>query len=534
MEHISKIRIFKNTKLSKNHKHMYAVGSKSALDTLLSVKAVVTLDNMSYISNPVTVSGAADIYQSCDYIGFWNGTSWIYAFIDRIEYIADDTTNIYYTIDYAGTYLPDANVGSCLVEWEHSNTDVIGENLLPTGWETGTYVVEKQEDIDLNDMILIVASSVDLSSGTFGEDLYGNDVGGIYSGLGLYAMEIEMFSITMDGILSANKNPDVIYSVYQVPRGLIGLSIGSNEVLPLNGQNFGKVHNIRISRPSTIDGYTPRNKKLLTSPYVFAVMSNRVGQAHELAFEYTTTASAIDLSWQGGVYQNGCIFLYPRSYKGQVNNYDEGIALGNYPTCIWLSDVYAQWMSAEIASRGFEKLSMGVSMVSKAFNVGTSLATSMPIGGSATQMASFESGAYGAGANLLAGYATDIVQYGINNLREEAVHDVLPASIRGNSGGETSRVNCGQYGFEIKVMTITKEYAKIIDDRFDLQGYPTMRVKKPNVTGRPSWNFVKTQFANVSGNIPEQAVREIENALNNGVTFWHGDYIGQYSRDNTV
>lgn len=83
-------------------------------------------------------------------------------------------------------------------------------------------------------------------------------------------------------------------------------------------------------------------------------------------------------------------------------------------------------------------------------------------------------------------------------------------------------------------VNIRAEYAKRIDDYFSMFGYKVNRIEYPNTTGRRSWNFVKCNGANVEGDVPLTAKLCFENALNNGVTFWHVDDVGNYSLDNSI
>jgi hypothetical protein len=61
-----------------------------------------------------------------------------------------------------------------------------------------------------------------------------------------------------------------------------------------------------------------------------------------------------------------------------------------------------------------------------------------------------------------------------------------------------------------------------------MYGYATNRVKVPNFSGRRYWNFVKTQGCTVSGNAPGDSLSAIGKILDSGITFWHGDYVGNY------
>ena len=73
--------------------------------------------------------------------------------------------------------------------------------------------------------------------------------------------------------------------------------------------------------------------------------------------------------------------------------------------------------------------------------------------------------------------------------------------------------------------SIKRQFAERIDMYFDMYGYQTNKVKLPNITGRPNWNYVKTHGLNAlqksTANIPQEDFLEFKNLFNNGTTLWH-------------
>lgn len=92
----------------------------------------------------------------------------------------------------------------------------------------------------------------------------------------------------------------------------------------------------------------------------------------------------------------------------------------------------------------------------------------------------------------------------------------------------------GNAGFQIDGKSITASYAKSIDSYFDMFGYRVDTVKKPNITGRQSWNYVQTIGAVVTGNAPLYAKDALRGLLNRGIRFWHNEDIGNYSLPNNI
>ena len=89
-------------------------------------------------------------------------------------------------------------------------------------------------------------------------------------------------------------------------------------------------------------------------------------------------------------------------------------------------------------------------------------------------------------------------------------------------------------GFYSYCKSIRPEYANIIDQYFSMFGYRVNTVKVPETNSRQSWNYIKTININIAGNVPTQYMEEIKQMFDRGVTLWHGDYIGDYGRDNGI
>ena len=68
-------------------------------------------------------------------------------------------------------------------------------------------------------------------------------------------------------------------------------------------------------------------------------------------------------------------------------------------------------------------------------------------------------------------------------------------------------------------------------------GYKTLRVKIPNVTGRQNFNYIEIgtgeRFA--FGEIPPEAIEEINQMARNGLTIWHNHAnVGNYNISNNI
>jgi hypothetical protein len=69
-------------------------------------------------------------------------------------------------------------------------------------------------------------------------------------------------------------------------------------------------------------------------------------------------------------------------------------------------------------------------------------------------------------------------------------------------------------------MTIKAEYARAIDEFFDMYGYKCHRVKVPEKAHRAAYWYTKTIDANIEGDIPQEDLQAIKDCYNRGITFW--------------
>ena len=75
------------------------------------------------------------------------------------------------------------------------------------------------------------------------------------------------------------------------------------------------------------------------------------------------------------------------------------------------------------------------------------------------------------------------------------------------------------------------EFARKIDDYFDMYGYAINEVKVPNRSSRPYWNYVQTVNCNLRGNVSSAILNELKNIYDAGITFWK---LGANNNDTLV
>lgn len=484
----------------------------------------LTADNFTYQRKDSVIRYPAhiDTILSYNYVMYQNEAytnKWFYAFITNMEYVNDNMTLITIKTDVYQTWMFDMVWKRSFVEREHVNNDSIGANTVPENVELGApKVYATLKDSASTSVAIVTQSVIDPDSH--------NDVDRIhrYHNIpipGKYnrwdtttnpAQRLQSFLNWLD----SNSKKDALINMFLAPTWILGTPMGGSGIEVEETDSIPSVM-LGISRISQLDGYTPKNKKLLTYPYCYIALSNQIGQMNIYKQERWTLDSNNEmLVVMKGVLTPGCsIKALPFGYNGEAYGkgyVDEGITLGKYPILAWSSDTYTNWLTQNGVNLGLKGIGAVTGIIG-----GASLIAS---GGGAP-----------AGVSMIAGSLGMVT----DSVKEIYQHSLVPDSIEGslNSGdllnayGE-NRLTCYRMG-------ITQEYAKIIDNYFSMYGYKVNTTKIPNITGRTNWNYVKTIGANIEGDIPESDMNELKDIFNSGVTLWHKtNYYLDYSQSNNI
>lgn len=284
--------------------------------------------------------------------------------------------------------------------------------------------------------------------------------------------------------------------------------------------NTAPVYNVTlISRPNSIDGYTPRNKKLLQFPYLYVAFNPVSGNQKIYRYENFTNGSP-SFDFYSEINPNPNVYMVPKNYRGLTNNLTDSSVLTGYPQIAWVTDYYSGWLAQnsktiDIAMQQEEynyESNYGYTAVEGYRNFGTGISSNH----------SFAAGADLAIANQkMRDLNQNHAYYVLNMLAQKERQSLLP----NNATLGTNATILGYNLINDNVFTrynIKKEFAQIIDEYFDMYGYATNRVKVPNINNRPNWNYVKTIGCNMTGeNISQEDIQTLKNMFDNGITLWH-------------
>lgn len=568
----TQIRLLRNAPMDASYVHsLYfaSAANQSAYFLSLTKYNLEHYTYQRYAKNILRVEILSDNLYDVNYMMFKNsafGNKWFYAFVDKIEYINDITSAIYYHIDEIQTWLFDWNFAECFVERMHTPTDEIGDNIIPEPLEVGEYVynnyarinyLETLRNTNHSPYIIVGITKVDDSNEYITD---GHMYDGVYGGLTLYAFTSDdNGKAGLDFLISyySNKDPDTIVTLYMLPHDALwatapinGTLTDISEAIPLPSHETGAGTTINLGDAgTTIDGYTVRNKKLLTYPFNFENVVNGEGGNLALRYEFfnnndpdTTTPHTAKIYAYSTITQPVQAVCFPIGYKGipktnDMHMVDEKLTLSSYPSCSWNADAWKVWWgqnAVPVAIKAAESaIAVGVSMYHPA-KEGKEVKTGVIDPSTGKELTRIE------GAKE-AGFELDKVGglYALHNV-SNLLTSVYKASIqadycKGNISSANAMFSHGDYGFKHGRMSVNRQQAQIIDSFFDKFGYAINKTMTPSIHTRTNWTYIKTADCTIHGSIPRDSEGIIENVFNNGITFWARPSVvnvGDYSQNN--
>lgn len=517
----STVVLMKGVRLDNTYEHTVKFTSLSAQSSyFLNLTGNKVFNNLTYqrvFKNKIRLQVKADDIYNYDYLAFKNtayGNKWFYAFILRVDYINDVTSEIIYELDEMQTWMFDYQFSTCFVEREHSFSDNIGDNIEPEPVTLGEMVFNNYDAVASMNTQAVVISICDVTTGIMGSSVDGNVFQGVYSGATLYVYDGNDVNGINDFLDNYKTKPDAIVDMYTIPKGLLrNGEIPSNHLLHSalpSTEGVKTTVNSSALGDGKIDGYTPRNKKMFTYPYNYFQVDNGTGGALAIRYEFCDSGYPnFELCY---AFTSPVTFtLRPINYKGVHESNGrhhplrtEQLSITDSPKCSWNMDTYKAWMAQNVVPLVADTASAYASNVVMQDTTGE-LGDKGDVG---------------------------MIQHFINTGKKVYRAAIASDQIRGHS---TTNCNIASlsYGFYGGRVSINKENAKRIDDFFYMFGYATNKIKTPNLDSRPHWNYVKCLDVDLMGNIPVDSMSKIKKIMQRGITFWKNPTeVGNYALDN--
>ena len=567
MANISKVYLL-NTPLEDDMKNTLYFASASAQQSYFQSVIGKTYTNVSYQSDTRTFRCPAqvDTVRQYNYMMYQNtaySNKWFYCFIKKAVYVSEGFTDVQFEVDPLQTFMFDITVKPSFIEREHTNNDTVGANTYPESFELGQMVCNG--DVQNfggpgDDYCYVVEVSQIENSGESQTLSYSWDGGGAYPttptlnsiGRGTVPLIVGIVPGAQNQPSYVTKIYDkaglseAVVNVYMIPKSLVGsyhtlsltVTVG-NETTTYTGlaipaystgtTNFGSK---TFTRPNSVNGYTPRNKKMLCWPYNYFTISNNAGVSQP--FRYEDFNSTVTFKTEGTFGISGSTKTIPQNYRNvssSENALDYSINGPKYPVCSWKSDSYTNWLTQNSVNMSYQWTR---ELVGGAVDIGAGAGRGAIMGSMAGGVGAAAGGVIGAGIGAV-GAGVSLVKLAIEQFLAKTQANMVADQVGGNTGAGDFVWAKYRSPFTYTPMSIKAEYARIIDDFWDAFGYQVNRLKTPNVNHRQNWWYTKTIDANIIGNVPNDYMNIIKRAYNNGLTFWsHPANFLNYSVSNGI
>lgn len=472
----SKIRLCKGINVDKDYINVLNYSEQKMLSLCESQSHLVaSADDYSFIRNRGTISTnfKFDDALKSNYIAFQNkdySNKWFFAWIDEVNFIGEENTEIKYTIDAWSTWFDYWQKKVCFINRQHTNDDTIGLHTIPENLDVGEVVQEHNiEDLVYGNDYgywIAVASNWKIKDGSSGAELLESDKGKQYSGITVYDNTvfgtqlfffkiIDLTSFINVGLLLLRTNADGhiedVQNIFILPNLAIDESkLQEHTAKVISDKNTFSFYTMgydmspetfdtKIDKITSFSDYTPKNNKCFVYPYNYLFVSNNQGSNNIFKYEDFNSEKCI-FENQFSIAIGGSGRIVPKNYKGMATNDDEALTLGKYPTCAWSSDAFTNWLTQN-------SVNMAVSLGLTAGAIAGTIATG------------------GATLPVLAGAAMSVAGNIGNTIGQFYQASLLPNINGGQANGDVIWA-CNRNMFSFRQMRVKTEYLKIIDDYF--------------------------------------------------------------------
>lgn len=528
------VKLYSGIKIDPNYvntlRWQNAAAQQTFFHTTYTPAAVLTaLSYQRVTKGVIRVQLPVGQLNTVNYMAFLNSdlnNKWFYAFVTRVEYVNNITSDIYYELDYVQSYYFDTPFLNCFVEREHVADDTRGLHTLNEPININALkAYNRHKKLFTTWYICLYQSEEGAGSQLEGKMLISR-VGAMPSACKLYAHKMENaadYTHFQEWLVQHTSDKETVINMFLYPAEL------THYINEVDGVTYWSLIDVAqtIQFPTQVDGYTPKNNKVLTYPFCYLSVDNgEVANIYKYEdFEITQqTGNAMQFIIEGCPTSTPTITLAPTNYKASGNSqcYEERLQMQQLPQVAFPIDSYRAWLAQTESTRMNKVISSGLTSAGSMAMTGATLGSAVPGIGTAA----------GAAAGALVGAITGAVGGMISNAYAESEAENMKNHVSGASMSSMA-IAGSKFGYTFKWMGVRAEQAKVIDDFFTMFGYQVNEVKHPDIYTRPHWNYLKTNGCAFSGSAPAEAVQALKRIHDRGITYWadHSE-IGNYSLNN--
>lgn len=506
----------------------------------LSQTDFISFTDYSYVKKDNTIVLACreeDIWRF-NYVMYQNtnfSNKWFYAFIVKREWASDYSTRIYLKTDPLQTWMFDWSLMTSFIERQHSTTDTPGDNIIPEPIGGSQTIYQASGTVDCTpDWIAVFATS---TSG--GEPTTGSKIGGMFSG----AQNVFLDQVLPTTLLNNYVKQGMATAVSRIQQ-ITGFGTTSGSATGFNA-SYSK-------HPTSIAGYTPRNKKLLSGAFIIGYITG-FGQEVKFTPDFCS-GDNVNVNFAQDI-TSGSVYCYVSNYGQNGTNGHTNVLgfLFTYPESTW---AYNQYKNDYNLHNGSNSIYRERAKVQQNLNMLNSIAGAAQ--GVAGLIGNVQSafnpvddvfgaqntigGSIQGGIGNLASAVNNVVgaksiASGIDEISQNLAYidESYNAPATGNVAQSNPFIAAGEtivrYGWLVPDARIAERY-----DRFlDVYGYSQNTYAIPNLHARNAWTYVKVTELMLDANCPDEDELQIRQAFRNGIFWWvYNKEFGNFNQDNGI
>lgn len=522
-------------------------------------------------SRAIRVNKNKETLYNVNYMMYRNsnfGSKWFYAFVDSMEFINANCTEIKFSIDVWQTWESSLTFKESFIVRQHikKSEDTIGANLQPEGFTNLRYVEEKRfrknltrEQQQIYYYMLCASSWYDENSEKFVETNNSGLIDNNLSGIFIIPFESEIYLRNyVNNYLqdTANRSQEII-AIYCVPwDSFTGKTFTSGIPLGIspnvqgsenewwsadNRYRLNKLTSIDIGTHGTSNIKTAKNNKMYTFPFTKVILTNNNGSSLTYRQEWFdgTKTDGNDI-----VFKITTSPLLPVNSVCRPENYREGdetnaIILSGFPQCSWVTDTYKMWLAQNQNMLAYQQATPIINGITNQVNnliAGTTGGASNVISGmnSLTQntepkaQANTLLGLIAGRISSLGSQATGTISNAVSTgeqiwqfYAKKGDMELQPNYSRGvyNSANVMGAIE--KLCFTVVFQRLSYEQFIQIDNYFSKFGYAINDFKNVSYNNRSNYDYIQTAQVTIEGDVPEEDMNNIKTIFNNGVRIWH-------------
>lgn len=468
-----------------------------------------------------------------------HGTRKFFAFITDLIYVNENMTEIVFETDVYQTWFYDCTVMPSFVLREHSETDQIGDNIVPEKFNFTDFEYElcagQTFDEQWGYLIGVNTLPKEITDSSTGYKR-GRLHSGIYQGMFFYYLESPNEINELLDALEEEKE-DCVEFITAIPRFCVSNALIADGTGTWGSKIKGYIQSTTspneynknaalLDDNLMFDGYKPSNNKMFTHPFFCLYATNHSGQNVEYKIEHFKNSKAIKFKYYGDCSPSPSVTYIPLDYAGAEEEPDFAISLTSFPQCAFNSDSYKLWLAKNAPNNALNLATGAASLIAGITMIGASGGMALPavLAGGGAAAATGAAGVYSI-AEGASGIARTI----------NSMHSASYMPNKMNAGNQKNNLLTAMEQNRVTFywQKITRHMAETIDSYFTMYGYQTNMLKIPNFNARLSFNYIQTQGINLYGGIPNDDMAKLKSIFDKGITLWRSDLtIGDYSVDN--